>query len=409
MLTNLINGWLNSYKEGAWLPKWSSPGYRFGMVGTMGDVTLADAIVKNIPGFDESIAYEAIRKDAFEIPPAGVQGVGRVCLESYMKHGYIPVGAPMTTGGQCYEVVSRTLNYLQSDFAISKAAAKLGKNDDALLLMQRAGNYSKIFDGETGFFRGKDCHTDKFVAPFDQFAWGNDYTEAGPWQYRFYVPFDPIGLSKLYKQHDLDFCEELEKAQTSQSTYHRGDYSGEIHEEIELRDHCWGQYSHNNQPVHHMLYMFIASDPKGYKGSCASKGHKYIRQALSTLYKPTEDMFAGDEDNGQMSSWYLLSSLGLYALSPGTEEYVVSSPLFDRVLIDISDNAQDKKVLEILALNNGKENVYVESVTFNGRPIGLNSVPYSDLAKGGQLVFTMTSKRQRDDDDVILLLLFLFV
>ena len=200
-----------------------------------------------------------------------------------------------------------------------------------------------------------------------------------------------MGLSELYQQHGLDFCEELEKAQTSESTYHRGDYSSEIHEEIELRDHCWGQYSHNNQPVHHMLYMMIASDPKGYTGACASKGQKYVRQALSSLYKPTNDMFPGDEDNGQMSSWYLLSSLGLYALSPGTEDYVVSSPLFDRVVIDISDNDKEKKTLEIVALNNGKDNVYIESVTFNGHPIGLNAVPYGQLMQGGKLEFKMSS------------------
>ena len=216
----------------------------------MGDVTLADAIVKDIPGFDVSTAYEAIRKDAFQIPDEGVQGIGRVCLENYLRYGYIDNDAPMTTGGKCYEIVSRTLNYMQSDFAISKAAAKLGKHDDAQILAQRAGNYSKIFDGEAGgFFRGKDARSDKFVSPFDEYAWGKDYTEAGPWQYRFYVPYDPMGLSELYQQHGLDFCQELEKAQTSQSTYHRGDYSSEIHEEIELRDHCWGQYSHNNQPV----------------------------------------------------------------------------------------------------------------------------------------------------------------
>lgn len=389
MLTNLINGWINAYKEGSWLPKWSSPGYRSGMVGTMGDVTLADAIVKEIPGFDVSIAYEAIRKDAFEIPPNGVEGVGRVCLESYLQFGYIPKGAPITTGGSCYEIVSRTLNYMQSDFAIAKAAAKLGKGADERLLSQRAYNYSLLFDAETGFFRSKDSHTDRFVSPFDQYAWGNDYTEAGPWQYRFYVPFDALGLSQLYKQHGLVLCDILEDAQTSLSTYHRGDYASEIHEEIELRDHCWGQYSHNNQPVHHMLYMFIASDPEGYSGACAKKGQKYIRQAVTSLYKSTNDMFAGDEDNGQMSSWYLLSSIGLYALAPGTEDYIVSSPLFDRVIIDISDNTQEAKTLEILAVNNGKANVYVDSVTFNGRPIGLNSVPYSELMKGGKLVFTM--------------------
>lgn len=110
------------FREGGWLPKWASPGYRGSMVGTMGDVSLADAIVKNIPGFDRDLAYEAIRKDAFEVPPRGVDGVGRVCLEAYLKYGYIPKGADTTTGGTCSEVVSRSLNYIQSDYAIAQAA-----------------------------------------------------------------------------------------------------------------------------------------------------------------------------------------------------------------------------------------------------------------------------------------------
>ena len=295
----------------------------------------------------------------------------------------------MTTGGRCYEIVSRTLNYMQSDFAIAKAAAKLGNTQDERVLSHRAYNYSLLFDKETGFFRSKDSRTDKFTFPFDQYAWGNDYTEGGPWQYRFYVPFDPQGLSLLYKQHGRELCDTLDDAQTSLSTYHRGDYGSEIHEEIELRDHCWGQYAHNNQPVHHMLYMFIASDPDGYSGACAKKGQKYIRQTVTSLYKSTNNMFAGDEDNGQMSSWYLLSSLGLYSLSPGTEDYIVSSPLFDKVVIDISDSVDDNRTLEIQAINNGKANVYVDSITFNGQPIGLNSVSYSELMKGGKLVYTM--------------------
>lgn len=176
MLGVTMQGWVNAYKEGGWLPKWASPGYRGSMIGTMGDVSLADAIVKDIPGFDREQAYAAIRKDAFEVPPVGVDGVGRVCLSSYLQNGYVTRDAIMTTGGNCYEVVSRTLNYLQSDFAVAQAAQKLGYDDDTKVLQQRSSNFSLLFDAETGFFRARSANGGKFVEPFDQYGWGGDYT-----------------------------------------------------------------------------------------------------------------------------------------------------------------------------------------------------------------------------------------
>jgi predicted alpha-1,2-mannosidase len=239
-----IEGWLSAYKEGGWLPKWASPGPRGSMIGTMQDVSLADAIVNNIPNFDVSKAYEAIRKDAFVIPPSDVDGVGRVCLESYLKYGYVPRNAPGTSGS-CNEVVARTLNYLQSDYAIAQAALKLGYKDDAELLASRYSNFSLLFDKDTGFFRSKQLENEKWTVPFDQYAWGGDYTEGGPWQFRFYLPYDPKGLSELYKSGGKDMCSELLNAQISElSTFHIGGYGEEIHEQTELPDHCWGQYSH---------------------------------------------------------------------------------------------------------------------------------------------------------------------
>ena len=140
------------------------------MVGTMGDVTFADAIVKEIPGFDVDVAYEAIRKDAFESQPVGVSDVGRACLNLYTELGYVPSYA-------CSEAVSRTLNYLQSDWAIARAAEKLGKTDDAIALDARTAKYDMLFENSTLFFRGRNNVTLRFSADFDQFAWGGDYTE----------------------------------------------------------------------------------------------------------------------------------------------------------------------------------------------------------------------------------------
>jgi putative alpha-1,2-mannosidase len=196
-------------------------------------------------------------------------------------------------------------------------------------------------------------------------------------------------------------CGELDATQSAlTSTFHVTGYGSEIHEQTEMPDHCWGQYAHNNQPVHHMLYMYMHG---GHKNTCAARGQYYIRKVLSELYTSGSDMFAGDEDNGEMGAWYVLSSLGLYSLSPGSNSYVLGSPAFGRVDLDISDNAAfgtagrkqvplvDKKTLTVVAENNSRENVYVQSVSWNGVPIAgaVNSIAYSSLAQGGTLTFVM--------------------
>lgn len=178
-----------------------------------------------------------------------------------------------------------------------------------------------------------------------------------------------------------------------------------------MPDGCWGQYAHNNQPVHHMLWMFVASDTS-YHGSCASQGQYWLRRATSTLYKPTADMFAGDEDNGEMGAWYILASLGLYSLNPGTQEYVLGSPQFGRVDISLCDKMPcsqgtvgltkhpclhvilyfyPDEMLSIVAVNQSAANVYVQSIRWRGVPLPDDSVavPYSDLMEGGVLEFTM--------------------
>jgi len=269
------------------------------------------------------------------------------------------------------------------------------------VLALRASNFSSLFDAETGFFRSRFINTEKWTTPFDQYDWGGDYTEGGPWQFRFYLPHDPVGLSALYTASGRDMCTELDNTQTATSSiFHVTGYGSEIHEQTELPDHCWGQYAHNKQPVHHMLYMYMH---RGHKDACAAKGQYYIRKALNTLYKSDAEMFAGDEDNGEMGAWYVLSSLGLYSLSPGSNSYVLGSPLFGRVDLDISDNAafhtagtpqnkvMDKKVLTVIAVNNSKSNMYVQSVSWNGVNIAgsVNSIPYSTLAQGGTLRFVM--------------------
>ncbi|KAJ1436463.1 glycosyl hydrolase family 92-domain-containing protein [Ochromonadaceae sp. CCMP2298] len=435
MLGRIIQGWLSAYEEGGWLPKWASPGYRGSMVGTMGDVSLADAIVKQLPGFDYGLAYAAIRKDAFE-DPAGVEGVGRECLEAYLEYGYVPrdpaststststtyASAPApastststsTTASTCDQVVSRTLNYYQADWAIAQAARKLGHEDDYALLMRRANNYTLLFDQNGGFFRSRTTEG-KFSEPFDEFAWGGDYTEAGPWQYRFYTPYDPQGLAGLYSSGGGDMCEELEKVHTTGPVFHIGGYDSEIHEMTEMCTNTHlkapSQYSHNNQPIHHQLYMYMGiGDVAGTGGmeGCAAKGQMRIRQVLSELYTAGSDMFPGDEDNGEMGAWYVLSALGLYNLSPGGTDYMLGSPLFGEVEVQIGGEEKGEKgqkgwgdrgekgeggqkgaTLLIRSVHNSAQNVYVQYATFNDLPL-TTSIAYSALRGGGTLTFYM--------------------
>lgn len=381
----MIAGWLSAYQEGGWLPRWASPGYRSGMVGTMGDVSIADAIVKGIPGFNQTLAYEAIRKDAFEIPEVNVDSVGRDCLASYLQYGYI------SKNSSCNQIVSRTMNYWQSDYAIAQAAKSLGYDDDYKTLIERSQQYASLFDPKSKLFRSRSVDPAlDFDLIFDPFAWGGDYTEAGPYQYKFYIPYDPTGLTKLYCDSlDIDICDELDELQNMPTVFHIGSYGKEIHEQTEFAINCWGQYSHNNQPSHYILYMFNAVDPDGYTGLCAKKGQRYIRNALSSLYRADVNMFSGDEDNGEMASWYVLSALGLYALSPSSMDYVYGSPLFARVVVSFDQG----KVLIIEAKNNSKDNVFVSSIDWNDEPVlgSKHAMSYDLLKLGGKLTFHMTN------------------
>ena len=371
---NLIVGWINAYTEGGWLPKWGSPGYRGGMTGSMGDNALGDAIVKRevidkyYPGLNYNTAMKALLQDALTIPPNAATsddrywGVGRVALKSYLEHGYIAYGdngtSPPTEPVD--QIVSRALNYYLSDYAIGLAAKSLGEadEDDAMRshlgtisddMLARAANYSKLLEPNTKFMRVRNPDG-TFLEPFDEFGWGPPgYTEGGPWQYRFYAPHDALGLATLYGDGDAsssNLCDMLQNAQTTPSIYHFGGYGHEIHEMSEMALYCWGQYEHDNQPVHHMLWMFIASDRDGVGGKCAQKGQAWIRKAMTELYVPgTTDgaMFAGDEDNGQLAAWLVLAASGLYQLAPGNTHYTLGTPLFESVTLHIGGKGYNGK------------------------------------------------------------------
>ena len=369
-----MDGWWSAYKEGGNIPSWASPGNRGSMTGNMQDATFADAIVKGIGTFDAKEAFKVIFQDATD--PENLHG--RKGLSDYLKLGFI------RTGHGVNDEVSAALNYVLADYSIAQAAKKLGDDESAnLLLAQSERGWRQIFDHQSGgYFRARN-DSGAFVSPFDKYAWGGPYTEASAAQYRFYVPSNPTGLKEEYdKISNGEMCKQLEKMMTSHGTAHKSVW-GLHHEQSELFDNCFGLYEHNNQPVWHIMWMF---SPAG----CRSEGQKWLRKATEQFYTPSA--YTGDEDNGSMASWYLLSAIGLYQLAPGNSTYSIGSPLFEHVEITL-DNG---KTLKIDAPNNSGTSVYACNVTWNNELKPDFTIDYFELRQGGVLKFNMSSTRVKN-------------
>jgi predicted alpha-1,2-mannosidase len=316
-LSEILNGFLNAYREGGWMPKWASPGYRDCMIGTHSDAIFADACIKNIPGVDWQLAYEAARKNG--LTPSDDMAWGREGLTEYIEKGYVALGSVPTA-------VSCTLDYAYGDYCIAQMAYRLGHMEDAALFEKRAQNYRNVFDPQTGLMRGR-LPDGSWETPFNPLRWGGGYVEGSAWQHRFGVPHDIDGLMGLLGGPEA-LVQQLDQMLTMPPTFEVGSYPYEIHEMSEMAAVNFGQYAHSNQPVHHYLYLYT------YAGQ-PQKTSQAVRRVLTELYSP--DALCGDEDNGEMSSWYLLSSLGLYPICPGKPLYTITTPLFSHAHLTLSD------------------------------------------------------------------------
>jgi predicted alpha-1,2-mannosidase len=335
----IVQGWLNAYKEGGWLPSWASPGYRNCMVGTFADVVIADAIVKNVPGFDRHLAFQALSKDAFEGAPR-YGGVGKEGLNEYIRLGYLP-----TEGGG--EVVSRTLDYGFADYSTALAFNHLAQRNPDMVSMQselqekaerlldRAFRaVEKSFDHSMGLMVPKD-RNGRRSGRFSPVEWGNGFTEGNSWHHSFpgfavscsieegFGACKSQGLMHLHGSAS-NLLKKMHDMITMPSHFQVGSYGQEIHEMTEMRAFAMGQYGHNNQPVHHILYLFNLAGELGAT-------QELVREVLDRGYGI--DFYAGDEDNGEMGAWYVLSSLGMFAVTPGSDKYVLGSPSFRHVRI----------------------------------------------------------------------------
>ena len=368
-LGEILNGFVQSYRENGWFPQWPSPGNRVSMIGTHADAVYADAVAKGITGFDVNAAYEGLRKDAFVVPPPG--SVGRQGLAHYLAHGYVPLG-------QTSYATSCSLDYAYDDWCVARVAKALGKTDDYELLMRRSKNYRASWDPAVGFFRPRTAEG-AWVEPFDEFAWGGPFVEGSAWQNAWAVQHDVDGLADLLGGRRA-MADKLDRLFGLPPAFATGAYGQVIHEMTEMAQARFGQCALSNQPSHHIPYLYAAIGQPW-------KTQYWTRRLCQELYNPGPRGFPGDEDNGEMATWFLLSSAGFYPLCVGDPTYTLTSPLFERMTFHLSGG----KTFTVRTVGNGEHAVYVKGRTLNGQPFDGTTIPHATVVAGGELVAEMST------------------
>jgi len=363
-------GLVNTYKESGYLPEWASPGHRASMIGNNSASIVADALITDRKGYDKELLWEALKHGANSAYPKH-SSTGRFGYEYYNKLGYIPADVKVDQN------VARSLEYAYNDWCIYEFGKALGKPQaETDIYAKRAMNYKNLFDPSTKLMRGKKADG-SFVSDFAPSAWSREYTEGNAWHWSFCVFHDPQGLINLMGGNK-SFVSMLDTVFVIPS-YEGMKSRGMIHEMREMQVMNMGQYAHGNQPIQHMPYLYnYAAEPW--------KAQYWVRKIMDKLYLPTPDGYCGDEDNGQTSAWYVFSALGFYPVSPGSGEYVIGSPQFDNVTLKLENG----KKVHIQAKQQGSKQVYVNQLSWDGKPYGRNYIRYSDLLRGANLEFKMS-------------------
>lgn len=357
---DIAQTFLHIFQQQGKLPVWHLVGNETDcMVGNPGIPVLADIVLKGFD-VDKKAAYQAMRTSSL---------LDERSLDNLKKFGYIPWNRDST-----FETVAKGLEYALADACVAKVAKLLGEKKDYQYFFNRSKSYKYYFDKKTGFMRGVD--NGKFREPFNPFHSSHrndDYTEGNAWQYTWLVPHDVPGLIKLFggKRPFVTKLDSLFTISGDLGENASPDISGLI-----------GQYAHGNEPSHHILYMY------NYVGQHDKTAEK-VREVLKTMYHNDFDGLSGNEDVGQMSAWYILSSLGIYQVEPAGGRYMFGSPLFDKAIVNVGQG----KTFTIIAHNNSAKNVYVQQIKLNGRPYKKLYIDYKDIVSGGTLEFFMTDKR----------------
>ena len=360
MQRDFAQTFLNIYKQQGRLPVWHLMGSETDcMVGNPGAIVLADLTMK---GFveDKELALEALKATQMK----DIRSLGLL-----KEHGYIPWNLEPEN-----ETVAKALEYCAADDGVAKVAKLLGKTDDYEYFFNRSRSYKKYYDPETRFLRAVDTDG-KFRLPFNPFFAEhrtNDYTEGNAWQYTFLVPHDVKGLIKLFGS-DKAFMSKLD------SLFFVEGWAGD--NASPDMSGMTGQYAHGNEPSHHVIYMY------NYAGR-PDKAAPMLRKMLNEMYLDQPDGLSGNEDVGQMSAWYILSSVGLYQVDPVGGRFVIGSPLFDKATVNVGGG----KTFTVVAKNNSDKNIYVQSARLNGKTLKNSYVDFNDIRRGGTLELVMGPK-----------------
>ena len=360
MQRDFAQTFLNIYKQQGRLPVWHLMGSETDcMVGNPGAIVLADLTMK---GFveDKGLALEALKATQMK----DIRSLGLL-----KEHGYIPWNLEPEN-----ETVAKALEYCAADDGVAKVAKLLGKADDYEYFFNRSRSYKKYYDPETRFMRAVDTDG-KFRLPFNPFFAEhrtNDYTEGNAWQYTFLVPHDVKGLIKLFGS-DKAFMSKLD------SLFFVEGWAGD--NASPDMSGMTGQYAHGNEPSHHVIYMY------NYAGR-PDKAAPLLRKMLNEMYLDQPDGLSGNEDVGQMSAWYILSSVGLYQVDPVGGRFVIGSPLFDKATVNVGAG----KTFTVVAKNNSDRNIYVQSARLNGKALKNSYIEFNDIRHGGTLELVMGPK-----------------
>ncbi|MDA8850165.1 GH92 family glycosyl hydrolase, partial [Flavobacteriaceae bacterium] len=365
-VADIINSMLAYYEPKGILPVWTLYGNETNtMTGYHSIPVIAEAYLKGVKGFDVNKAYEAMK--------ATMQQDERG-LDYYKKYGYIPCEF-------LEESVTITLEYAYDDWCVAKVAKALGKTEDYDYFMDRSKSYTNLFDAKTGFMRGKFQDGKTWREPFDPKHSAHrikaDYTEGNAWQHSWFVPHDVENLIALHGGDEI-FASKLEQLFTESSEITGDNISNDISGLI-------GQYAHGNEPSHHIAYMFNRANKPW-------RTQYWVREILKTQYNTTPNGLSGNEDCGQMSAWYVLSSMGLYSMNPASGEYEIGSPLFEKTTLNVSDDT----FFIIEAEHVSDTNIYIQSATLNGNDFNQTVISHQQIIQGGTLKFVMGPKPNKN-------------
>lgn len=351
---DFIRTLIKKYRETGILPVWELASNETGtMIGYHSIPVIADAFMKGYRDFDCPTAFEAMKHSA-EMDHLG--------LKSYKKLGYVARDLE-------HEAVSKTLEYAYDDWCIAMMAKEMGKDKEYNRYSRRALNYVNLFDGSSGFMRGKDSDGN-WVQSFNPFEVSKDYTEANAWQYAFYVPQDLKGMSDLHGGKDrlIGLLDEMFTSASKLDGKMLSDITGLV-----------GQYAQGNEPSHHMAYLY------SYLGEPA-KTQKWVRYILDNMFTTQRDGIPGNEDCGQMSAWYVFSSMGFYPVTPGSSQYILGTSVFDKVTVNLPDGGK----FVVSADNPYGDNYYVSTYSLNGKKLDRAYITHDEILSGSELKLTMS-------------------